>query len=531
VIARLAWHQLKRSSGWQIILMATVVVVAWPRVGIISILPLIVAMIWRSGGARVTAFEAALPISGRALYLSHVLASLGLVWLPVGAWIAASLVRGQKDWPLYSMFDALAVGTLFVLVLHMVRPRSLGWPPAAIMIPVALAVAAGCAATIYLLSPTVAPGMLVAADVAAFLFTLRQIPAAFESAPRVHKPERAMRSRAQHSAAPQSANALWFLLRTTIAPSYLMYFGLMVMCGMIGKWLLYLFIFTSTATYIGKQRTGWMRALPLSHRQLLAITIIPPFLSILGGLAVGQVVTLPWPRHFEMLGTNAPSTSTPNHYFESRSNVSIDYWQHAPSGPPTKITAPWGESAVPDTITILGRLLYNPYTTQEQNSERFVEWQFGRATTAVYGRPMTLAEYDDASRPRPARLTHTPRMFVLNAGATVVAFLLFVCLGEIALRTTPRRTPRLQHAAILVSCVPMFMILGLDVFYDRRRHLTEAVMPFAESFILRLSAALPSNPIIVVLVAALPVLFAYALLQWQFARTESIGRPAAPRAG
>jgi len=53
------------------------------------------------------------------------------------------------------------------------------------------------------------------------------------------------------------------------------------------------------------------------------------------------------------------------------------------------IQAPWGETIHPATNRLFKSDLYNPYTTGCNNSERFLDWQFARATTAVYGHPIT----------------------------------------------------------------------------------------------------------------------------------------------
>jgi hypothetical protein len=55
----------------------------------------------------------------------------------------------------------------------------------------------------------------------------------------------------------------------------------------------------------------------------------------------------------------------------------------------------------------MGTITYNPYTVTPRNSERFLAWQFGRATEAVYGRSLPLPPAADLANPGwiPAMLT------------------------------------------------------------------------------------------------------------------------------
>ncbi len=52
------------------------------------------------------------------------------------------------------------------------------------------------------------------------------------------------------------------------------------------------------------------------------------------------------------------------------------------------IEAPWGEAFQPPVFRLYGFDIYNPYAVGCGNSERFLDWQFNRATVAVYGRPL-----------------------------------------------------------------------------------------------------------------------------------------------
>jgi len=182
------------------------------------------------------------------------------------------------------------------------------------------------------------------------------------------------------------------------------------------------------------------------------------------------------------------------------------------------IAAPWGEAIAADTITILGVMLANPFSTDEKSSKRFVEWQFERATSAVFGRSITMTSYDSSSALPPSVLS-TPRMQLLNAAAIVSSLLLLLAVTELThwkLFTRQIRIPRLGDA---VSLVPLAAVMGIYFYYENRRNVN-VIVSVAEMALRSLSNRLPANSLVLSLAALLPVAFSYAILEWLFNRAE-----------
>jgi hypothetical protein len=69
---------------------------------------------------------------------------------------------------------------------------------------------------------------------------------------------------------------------------------------------------------------------------------------------------------------------------------SLEYWIPAKSGRAPVIRSPWGETFQPPAYRESGFVVYNPYAVGCDNSRRFLEWQFNKATVAIFGRPIAL---------------------------------------------------------------------------------------------------------------------------------------------
>ncbi len=73
---------------------------------------------------------------------------------------------------------------------------------------------------------------------------------------------------------------------------------------------------------------------------------------------------------------------------------SLDFWVPVKSGNAPLLQAPWGETFQPSIYRVSGYDIYNPYAVGCNNSERFLDWQFKRATIAAYGRPLERDKSD-----------------------------------------------------------------------------------------------------------------------------------------
>jgi hypothetical protein len=221
------------------------------------------------------------------------------------------------------------------------------------------------------------------------------------------------------------------------------------------------------------------------------------------------------------MSANAPGGS---HYRDDLTRVPLEFWRRA-TGEPV-IRAPWGETAMADTLSVLRVELQNPYTTNVGNSPRFVEWQFQRATIAVYGHPMTIAQYQrrKAEGALPPDVRNSPRMQILNLATIMAVVLLIALLSELGLWYRIGRSRGGTYGVYLTFTIPFLVFFGaiaLDFIYAKYP-MSSVSVSIAESALMRLSSALPENLAVLAIISALPLIALYAMLEWQFDRAESI---------
>jgi hypothetical protein len=248
---------------------------------------------------------------------------------------------------------------------------------------------------------------------------------------------------------------------------------------------------------------------------MLLLVLIPTGATLLGGVAVGHFILLPF-MGAERMSRGAPRLHTP-HYYDNKTNVPLEFWRRVPPTGVGLITSPWGETTRPDTLSLLGVTVFNPFTSHEENSQPFIEWQFERATTAVYGRPLTLAAYDDDAR-RPARVTSSPRMLLLNGGATLIVFLLLMWAAESSHSYRNVMLSRRWLVFALPRMLPMLLVVA-DMSAGVNRG-TGLITPAAEALLLHLSRVLPDNPFIILALIAPPAIALFLLLERQSGRSE-----------
>jgi hypothetical protein len=243
-----------------------------------------------------------------------------------------------------------------------------------------------------------------------------------------------------------------------------------------------------------------MLGLPVRREALLTGALLP-WLTL---LVVG------------VLGSNWFAPGTPIRLERSASNqVSeirppLEFW-HAGEAP--VIESPWGESCRPATVHLLGVAIYNPYSLGPANSARFFEWQFRRATEAVYGQAIDYADYQSPHvRFRP--LLRQARLAILNLSACACWVLLLFNLAFTAMHWRFRRFFAQGHTVVgwllVALTAPIFLIDWLP-----RVTLPGPIsVSMVDALLLRVSAVLPAGLPAVALAAVLPVV----LLSWAAAR-------------
>ena len=196
---------------------------------------------WPVVPSGVTAFTCALPIRGRDLVMSRVLAMVAVTAIPVGVWLALELVSGQV--------------------------------PPTILLPsvqlAALALALGAAGVVAWVHYTVPDAL----------------PIPFNStAARKDQPERTI-------AVGRDA-AWWSVVRTALPPGYPFYCVLLFGAGAVGVATpIYCVVLLFLPVMI-RQRTAWLTALPVSYRQRLRVIVLPTVVAFVACIGLGRVLQL-----------------------------------------------------------------------------------------------------------------------------------------------------------------------------------------------------------------------------------------------
>lgn len=518
------------------IVLSTVAAAAFylvPQAAPFAGIPLFV-IAWGAMPQRGTTFDATLPIRGRDIFASQVLWALPLLWLPLIAWIFAPVAGNARDIPVRYMVDALAVTTLATLLPYAVRPAQINDLPFLIVGALWTGVAAVSAAVVYLLPPDVALDALLVAIIVAARFIWMTVPDTLEIAPRKAarvKPARLVihdsqpgKARKAHALKP----LLWSMVRNAenargeLSFAALLIFAVFFVLGVAAgdRFQPYVIIYLTIPLTMARSGTKWLAAYPLSNRIRLWCVLVP---GVVVGLLCLQLGMFASPLLFHeprSMARNAPEV--PNDR-DNITRVPLEYWSHVAGDVIPTITSPWGDAIVADTFSVAGLTLYNPYSTRTGNSARFIEWQFARATTAVYGHPISIASYrhDVENGTLPARVLDSSSMRILNIGIIIALALLVAAANELAfsrhLAGKGSRTFVLQ----LVALLPFLAPIGMELKYGRYPA-SEVVAPLVEHGLWRLMQQLPTNLVLLTLIAAIPALVLYALLEWQFGESENV---------
>ena len=499
------------------------------------LLAMLVVLSWRLpfGG---TTFEAALPIRGREVVMARALATLALVLVPATVWIGASLLRGSARVPLTTMVDLTALAALGTLLPCAVRGGSVGAPSLGRTVLAGGALAAAGIGAMRLLPPVAATSALLLSVAAMLVVIWMTVPDALQVAGMSPSPshERSapvareiQAESARRTTTPVDRRWYWPALRSALPGQMLMFYLLLIFAGAIGRPLTFFAIALLAGMGATRLRTGWLAAFPFSHRTRLLAIVVPTVVVSVCCVGLGELVGDAVVHRRAWLTSDAPSTSTPDHYFSSPTALSIDHWRRANGAWPPAILAPWGERAAADTATLLGVRLYNPYSSGEGSSPRFVEWQFERATAAVYGRSLTQAQYDTASV-LPSRDRGDVRLWLVDGAALMTFGLLVLLLAETGYSRRWRPGSRMPVVMQWVAALPIFAAIILSVAIRVRD--ADVANPLLHALLRAAAHALPTNPAAALAIAAVPVLAAYALLERQFGRSEPAISGASPGA-
>ncbi len=523
---------VQKPTAWGGSLLGAMLVLQWPVLGM-SIATMLMLLQLRAVPGRATVFDAALPISARDLVTARLFARLLLLAIPTLACVVAWRGAVAVVWPMSRLLELASIVTLAQLLPICVRPGVLNLPAReAFVLPFALlAVVSGL--ILWLLPSVAGAAILGSAVVVLVAWTVATTPASFERV--ASGSGEGGELVALKQSVGQSADS-WRRAWRPILQSVTPWPVVMSLCGMIvfgwlGDWLLYTVLLSVGAHLQLRQRTAWLAALPLSHRARLMAVVIPFCVSTLGGVAIGRSLPSFGGMDRDMSFEAPRSLYERGKYFSSPTRVPLTYWRRLRTRPlPTgamhisrqvEVVSPWGETAVADTFTILGAMYFNPYTTGPQSSTRFVDWQFGKATSAVYGRPISMRNYNDESIARPPSVVDAWSVQLLGGGLTLTLlfYMLFVYELPLSARASCVRMPSAAAAPLLLLFLPVYTIGGICIYFGYHRGGSIA-MPMIERALLATTRALPDNVLVVALIAAIPPVLIYLLLEWQFSRSE-----------
>jgi hypothetical protein len=307
------------------------------------------------------------------------------------------------------------------------------------------------------------------AAAAIFLRTWHTVPKSFQSAHLKPAPVAVSRNTATIRRMPDSP---WIpVLRTVLRFGGVEFAYLFVLMA-VGSLRPMMIIFLASAWPSARPRVRWLFALPVHRRALLAAVELPIILAFAGGYLVGvhlpSVPAMPYTRRISV----QPSQGLPGFSLYRLDencktlNVlpSVDFWTLANRGIAPVIQAPWGEIFQPPVFHNSGFDIFNPYAVGCGNSNRFLNWQFSRATIAVYGRPIPLGKKVGWE----AVDTHVVVTSLRTQFVTVAFIMGFAMLGTTGMLLNDwHRFRRLAHSVrvtiLSVAGAAGFALMMLDV--------------------------------------------------------------------
>jgi hypothetical protein len=180
---------------------------------------------------------------------------------------------------------------------------------------------------------------------------------------------------------------------------------------------------------------------------------------------------------------------------------SQEYWIPVRSGKAPVIEAPWGETFQPPLDHVMGFDIYDPYAVGCDNGQRFLDWQFSKATVAIYGHSIPLDKKVDPEVKQTAisgfrtqfvtiaslmtfsllslliamifdwhRMRRLPeRVRLIGAAATATVLLLSITLGDIDLiQWASWSLPASTAAAIGLECAVLALLsLAIDRLFRK----------------------------------------------------------------
>jgi len=476
----------------------------------IAIMPLAMASVVAMTSAaqtqeRSTGYLSGLPITRREIFLSRVYAGMFLVWIPalVGAGICAAI--GSYGTKAFIAIGAIAMP--MALGYQSLAIREIRFPAWVTTIAVASVVGwMGVAMTIFpgAIRIPVAPVLAASGLVSAWVFVN-----AWHAIPRFREAPPARWSGSVFARPKVSRGFPWWLFSWWD----LVWFAVLFNLTFTGPWTSAL-LFLVIGPMQTRERLRWLDPLPFSRRLILAARLAPSLLALAGGYLMGV--------HFGLAGgwigvPNRVLMTTSREWPPLREtscaalNVAppIDYWRPARGGAPI-VRTPWGETYQPPVVRVFSFNVYNPYGVGCENTKHFLDWQYERASLAVYGRLMPRDQ---------AHLRAVPRLRtqVLNVGTMLACGMLLMLPVMMADWWRVRRLPVwLRYGLAGMVAVAFFAVALGPIVAPGFRNILGAAPEAAQW----LSWWMPEGLAMVSIVAAVVPLTIYRVMERVFPGSE-----------
>jgi hypothetical protein len=419
-------------------------------------------------------FEQALPMTRAQLLWARVIATLDLVWLPLLIGWCLMQPAAQPFSEIREPFECAAFFTLCICLATLAR---LATNLVAECLWALLALACALLAERYLTSP------------AALAITAAALTPVGAKLWWTYVPERS-----DTRSGPVVARPIWPMLRLLCSPRTLLYIPFAFWIGLDRSYSLLVFAFLWAPSFAPNR---FLLGLPVSRRLILAATMAPAVAALLAGAALSSAPD-------QNVGErNPPGLSVPIYFLSPDVPVIVAPWGETAEAP-VQWRGPWFMGS--------GRL-YNPYWVGPENSERFAQWQFQRATSAIYGRPLTFEELRAALAAGLKPVTSQARFTVIRVSFGIAWLLAIAAASAIGDRAKGQWKGRLILWLVWVA------LLGGSFW------LAAPTTDSPSYAFLRLSALLPSNLALMSLLLLIPLAGLYWVLETAFQSTEFPGKP------
>lgn len=516
-LARLHLNDIRLVALVLVITVAAVVDPEWVGPAFLLMQVMVVPIVHTAHGS---VRERILPLHARVLCEARLFAACIAVAVPIVAWGVSARLQVPHVISLAHVLSALCICVMCMTAVYLTTSgASAGTLRLSVQATHTALVAAllGLSAlALYALPPFITLAAIATGTAALYLMLARNIPANLPVI--AEERERKNSDRPATSRSPE-----WNLLvRSTLHWSVLFILPVVAASGYYGFFHSMLLVpLVVTIPQLGRTRLRWLSALPVSTAKRTALTHGPIVAISVIVFAAGQIAGYSErATRYSELTWNGQSTDTPGEWRSSPKRVSMVHWRVTESHTQPMIAAPWGEAVAADTISLFGVTRYNPFTSRESSTERFVDWQFTRASEAAFGTSFTQAQYDNLSlQDRPHVIAWQPRAIAFGYAAFVLQILLGLWFLELG--GWHRLTKQRPVIIFLVPSLPadgVFVMLGAMIIAGDHINLGRYL---SERFTLALLNLTPNSWPATVALIALCIAAAWRVLVWQFARSES----------